>query len=135
LIGFLTANRQGERYLLSTSTTMLAAPIIVRTGEAVMARGGFHGLDPILTPQALARLVDQRQVRFVMIDDLSTVSRRLGAETAARPIAEWVRTHGEPVDPELWRPRSATRTSAMRLYDLRPGTTLVSIGLDQALED
>lgn len=134
LITFLAANRQGERYLLSTSTTMLAAPIIVRTGEPVMARGGFHGLDPILTPGALARLVEERQVRFVMLDDLSMVSRRLGAETAGRPIAGWVRAHGTPVDAEHWRAPGARR-SPMTLYDLRPGTGLVSIGLDQALED
>ncbi|HEY2992121.1 MAG TPA: glycosyltransferase family 39 protein [Methylomirabilota bacterium] len=127
LIEFLAANRQGERYLLSTSTTMLAAPIIVRTGEPVMARGGFHGLDPILTPPALARLVETRQVRFVMLDDLSTVSRRLGAETAGRPIAEWVRAHGTPVDPDLWRVPGARR-STMRLYDLRPPTGVYLVG-------
>jgi len=126
LIKFLAVNRQGERYLLSTSTTMLAAPIIVRTGEPVMARGGFHGLDPILTPAALARLVAEGQVRFAMVDDLSFVSRRLGAETAGRPIAEWVRTHGTPVDAEHWRAAGARRT-AMMLYDLRPGTALVPI--------
>ena len=135
LIAFLAANRQGERYLLATSTTMLAAPIIVRTGEPVMARGGFHGLDPILTPTAMARLVEERQVRFVMIDDLSGVSRRLGAETAARPIAEWVRSHGAPVDPDLWRVPGARRATTMALYDLRPTTGVVSIGLEQALED
>ena len=54
LVGFLKANRRGERYLLSTSTTRLAAPIIISTGEAVMARGGFHGLDPILSTEKLA---------------------------------------------------------------------------------
>jgi 4-amino-4-deoxy-L-arabinose transferase-like glycosyltransferase len=135
LIAFLAVNRQGERYLLATSTTMLAAPIIVRTGEPVMARGGFHGLDPILTPGALARLVNERQVRFVMLDDLSAVSRRLGAETAGRPIAEWVRAHGTPVDPDLWRVPGSRRTAAIQLYDLRPGTGVVSVGLEQALED
>ena len=41
LIAFLTANRQGERYLVATSSTRLAAPIIIQTGQAVMARGGF----------------------------------------------------------------------------------------------
>ena len=134
LIAFLAANRQGERFLLATSTTMLAAPIIVRTGEPVMARGGFHGLDPILTPAALARLVDERQVRFVMLDDLSPVSRRLGAETAGRPIAEWVRAHGTPVDPDLWRV-PGPRRGPMTLWDLRPGPALVSTGLEQALEE
>jgi hypothetical protein len=63
LVGFLKANRQGERHLLSTSTTRLAAPIIISTGEAVMARGGFHGLDPILSTEKLARMIETNQVR------------------------------------------------------------------------
>jgi 4-amino-4-deoxy-L-arabinose transferase-like glycosyltransferase len=117
LIAFLQANRRGERYLLATSTTMLAAPIIIQTGEPVMARGGFHGLDPILTPDQLARMVDAGDVRFVMLNDLSTVSRRMGAEAAGQPITDWVRTNGQLVDPALWR---TGRRTAMTLYDLRP---------------
>lgn len=118
LIEFLNANRADERYLLAASTTMLAAPIIIQTGEPVMARGGFHGLDPILTPDKLAALVASRQVRFVMLGDLSFVARRLGAETAGRPIADWVRANGTPVDPALWR-AVPDRRSGMQLYDLR----------------
>jgi len=83
---------------------------------------------------ALDRLVATRHVRFVMLGDLSMVARRLGAETAGRPIAEWVRAHGTPVDPDLWRVPGA-RSSAVRLYDLRPGAGVVSVGLEQALED
>jgi 4-amino-4-deoxy-L-arabinose transferase-like glycosyltransferase len=122
LIAFLTANRQGERYLLATSSTMLAAPIIIQTGQAVMARGGFNGVDPILTPEKLADMVRAKQVRFVMLGDLWTASRRLGAETAQQPIAEWVRANGKLVDPTLWR-ADTSLGSAMQLYDLRPGTT------------
>jgi 4-amino-4-deoxy-L-arabinose transferase-like glycosyltransferase len=107
---------------LATSTVTLAAPIIVATGEPVMARGGFHGLDPILTPDTLARMVDARDVRFVMLNDLPLVSRRMGAEAAGQPIADWVRANGKSVDPELWR---TTRRSAMTLYDLRPDLGLV----------
>jgi 4-amino-4-deoxy-L-arabinose transferase-like glycosyltransferase len=124
LIAFLTANRQGERYLLATSTTKLAAPLIIQTGEPVMARGGFHGLDPILTPEKLAAMVAARQVRFMMLGDLSMVSRRLGAEVAQEPIAQWVRSNGRPVDAALWRPAGARRT-AMRLYDLKPDLAVV----------
>jgi 4-amino-4-deoxy-L-arabinose transferase-like glycosyltransferase len=124
LVTFLTANRDGERYLLATSTTMLAAPIIIQTGQPVMARGGFHGLDPILTPEKLAGMAAARQVRFVMLGDLSLVSRRLGAEVTQEPIAQWVRSNGRPVDPALWRPAGGRRT-AMRLYDLRPDVALV----------
>ncbi|HEV2056377.1 MAG TPA: glycosyltransferase family 39 protein [Methylomirabilota bacterium] len=125
LISFLTSNRQGERYLLATSTTMLAAPIIIQTGQSVMARGGFHGLDPILTPEKLAGMAAARQVRFVMLGDLSVVSRRLGAEVAQEPIAQWVRSNGRLVDAALWRPPGSRRT-AMRLYDLRPDAALVT---------
>jgi len=122
LIAFLEAHRRGERYLLATSSATLAAPIIVQTGAAVMARGGFHGLDPILTPDKLARLVEAGEVRFVMLNDLSLVSRRLGAEAAGQPIADWVRANGTPVDPALWR---TSRRSAMTLYDLRPALGLI----------
>jgi len=116
LIAFLQANRATQRYLLATSSTTLAAPIIIQTGEPVMARGGFHGLDPILTPDKLARTVEAGELRFVMLGDLSLVSRRMGAEIAGRPIADWVRANGKPVDPALWR---GTRRS-LALYDLRP---------------
>ena len=121
LIDFLTVNHHGERYLLATSSVTLAAPIIIATGEPVMARGGFHGLDPILTPDSLARLVEAREVRFVMLNDLSLVSRRLGAEAAAQPIADWVRAHGRSVDPGRWR---ASTRAAMALYDLRPDLSI-----------
>jgi len=82
-----------------------------------MARGGFHGLDPIVTPQRFARLIEAGEVRFAMVDDLSPVSRRMGADIAGQPVAEWIRTHGKPVDPTLWK---TTRRSPMTLYDLRP---------------
>jgi 4-amino-4-deoxy-L-arabinose transferase-like glycosyltransferase len=123
LVAFLHSSRRGERYLLATSTAILAAPIIIQTGEPVMARGGFHGLDPILTPEKLAALVAAREVRFVMLGDLSAVSRRLGAEQAGRPIAEWVRANGRPVDPALWR-ADGRRADGLSLYDLRPDAGL-----------
>ena len=118
------ANRQGERYLLATSTTTLAAPIIIQTGEPVMARGGFHGLDPILTPERLPELVAARQVRFAMLGDLSFVSRRLGAEVA-QPHRRVGPRQRHARRPGAVAGGGASLGSAMRLYDLRPGTPLV----------
>jgi 4-amino-4-deoxy-L-arabinose transferase-like glycosyltransferase len=123
LVAFLEANHAGERYLLATSTTRLAAPIIIGSGHSVMAMGGFHGLDPILTPEKLAAMVEARQVRFVMVGDVPFISRRLGADLAARPIVDWVQAKGQLVDPALWRSSAlGERRSGMRLYDLRPAT-------------
>jgi 4-amino-4-deoxy-L-arabinose transferase-like glycosyltransferase len=122
LVSFLTANHNGERYLLATSTAQLAAPIIINTGEAVLARGGFHGLDPAVPPEKLARMVEAKQVRFVMLGDVAGVSRKMGADAAGKPTADWVRANGKLVDPILWR--SSRRRSSMELYDLRPDITL-----------
>jgi len=123
LVGFLKANRKSERYLIATSTAQLAAPIIIDTGQAVMARGGFHGLDPAVTPETLAQMVAAKQVRFVMIGDVAIVSRRMGARAAGKQVAHWVRANGKLVDPALWRTISTTQ--GMQLYDLRPEAGLI----------
>ena len=69
LVDFLAANRGAERYLLATTTTRLAAPIIIATGMPVLARGGFHGLDAAVSSDALARMVREGEVRFAMVGD------------------------------------------------------------------
>ncbi len=118
LAAFLRANRTGERYLLTTTTTQVAAPLIIETGEPVLARGGFHGLDGAITADGLERLVRSGELRFAMTGDLTAANRRMGARAAARPVDDWIRAHGRLVDPSHWRPeRGAT---GMRLYDLRP---------------
>jgi len=140
LIRFLEENRHGERYLLAASTTRVAAPIIIATGEPAMAMGGFHGLDPILTVETLADLVATNQVRFAMQGDLSLIDRRMGAETATGPVRDWIRQHGTLVDPALWGAGVATDNEAtaaarrqarvvtgLELYDLKPGQEIVPL--------
>ncbi len=124
LVSFLKANRGDERFLLATPSTRLAASIIISTGEPVMAMGGFHGLDPILSPEKLARMVEANQIRFVMLGALSVISRRLGAEAAGRPVAEWVRANGRLVYSNPGRLNSSGKES-LELYDLRPDAPLV----------
>ena len=127
LIAFLQGNHQGERFLLATPSAQLASPLIIATGRPVMAMGGFHGLDPILTPEGLARLAEAGEVRFVMLGDLSVASRFMGAESAGRPLADWVRAHGKPVDAALWSGSAlgGGRGARRQLYDLRPAAGLV----------
>lgn len=133
LVAFLRANRSGERFLLGMSSAPLAAPIIVRTGEPVMAMGGFHGEDPILTPERLERLIVARELRFALIGDEGGFGWRPGGETANLAVAEWIRANGTIVDPALWRADVAggaarpgrLRIAGMQLYDLRPSPGLV----------
>jgi 4-amino-4-deoxy-L-arabinose transferase-like glycosyltransferase len=135
LVAFLRANRSAERFLLGMPSAPLAASIIVRTGEPVMAMGGFHGEDPILTPERLERLIVAREIRFVLIGDEGGFGWRPGGETANLAVAEWIRSNGTLVDPELWRAdiaggattRGRLRIAGMQLYDLRPGAGLVTL--------
>ncbi len=87
-----------------------------------MAMGGFHGLDPILTLEGLARLVAAGEVRFVMLGELSAASRFMGAESVGRPLADWVRAHGKPVDAARWGGSVPDGGGGARrqLYDLKP---------------
>ncbi len=121
LAAFLQANRHGERFLVATSTSQLAAAIIVATGEPVMARGGFHGQDPALTPDSLAQRVAAGDVRFAFVGDMSAINRRFGPGQV--DVVAWIRAHGTPVDPALWR-GAAPRT--IELYDLRGSPPLVA---------
>lgn len=108
---------QAAVLVVATPSAQLASPLIIATGRPVMAMGGFHGLDPILTPEGLARLVEAGEVRFVMLGDLS----------AGRPLADWVRAHGQPVDVALWGGSGPDRGRGARrqLYDLKPEAGLV----------
>lgn len=126
LIGFLKANRAGERFLVAVPNALQAAPIIVATGEAVMAMGGYLGHDPILTPDKLERLVQGGDLRFVMLGGFALGPANTVGE---RALARWIADHGVPVDPALWRGSadgSDTSEDGLRatggpaqLYDLR----------------
>ncbi|MBI3966719.1 MAG: glycosyltransferase family 39 protein [Chloroflexi bacterium] len=66
LIEYLQAHRGESRFLLAVPNANLAAPLILVSGEPVMALGGFGGGDPILTTPALAERVRTGQVRFFL---------------------------------------------------------------------
>lgn len=130
LLSFLQQQRGDERFVVAVPNAQMAAPLIIAAGLPVLTMGGYLGSDPILEPRDLARMVEGRTVRFVMIGGFRLTPSLSAHEQA---ISEWVRATGKPVDPALWRLRS--RPSATykvplagqlvtmqrpELYDLRP---------------
>jgi 4-amino-4-deoxy-L-arabinose transferase-like glycosyltransferase len=129
LLSFLQGRRVNERFLVAVpSSTTASAP-----DNCHRYAGDCHGrlfrFNPILTPPDLQRLVETGQLRFVMIGDARRWTRRHASQQA---IDDWVRSHGKPVDPALWRAdtepaREASSASAYpgarrdppELYDLR----------------
>jgi 4-amino-4-deoxy-L-arabinose transferase-like glycosyltransferase len=108
LIAFLQAHRGGARFLVATPNALLAAPVIIRTGQPVMAFGGFFGNDPAMSVEAFARAVERGEVRYVAL----ATNRR------TRDFERWVRAHGTMVDPAEWRSLPPEPRRAIELYDV-----------------
>jgi 4-amino-4-deoxy-L-arabinose transferase-like glycosyltransferase len=79
LTSYLEANRGDTRFMLAVPSSMSAAPIIIQTGQPVMAMGGFSGGDPILTADQLAQDVKDGLVRFFLLQG----ARRSAGENPA----------------------------------------------------
>ncbi len=78
MLAYLQAHRDGAKYLVATLNANSAAPIIIATGDPVMAIGGFSGTDPILTADEFAKLVASGQVRYVLLQGAGRGGRRFG---------------------------------------------------------
>lgn len=101
LVAFIEANHQGERIMLAAAGSQPISPIIIQTGHPVIAMGGFMGADPALPFADFGRLVDERQLRFVLLPDSPRFGRDANPERT-----ETVRATCCPVEPSLWRPDS-----------------------------
>ncbi|MBI2738007.1 MAG: glycosyltransferase family 39 protein [Rhodospirillales bacterium] len=108
LLAFLEKHRGNARFLLAAPNALLAAPVIIGTGQPAMAFGGFFGNDPVMSVDAFARAVERGEVRFVVL----ATNRR------TRDFERWVRAHGTVVDPAQWRSLPPEPRRAIVLYDL-----------------
>jgi 4-amino-4-deoxy-L-arabinose transferase-like glycosyltransferase len=67
LVRYLLAHKGHAQFLLATMTAAAAAPIILDTGQAAMALGGYVGQDRILTRDQLIHQIDSGTVRFFLL--------------------------------------------------------------------
>ena len=81
LADFLLSHDDGQTYLLATANATTAAPVILATGRAVMAIGGFKGSDPAISLEEFIALVRGGQVKYFLLGgmSLSKRDRKLGA--------------------------------------------------------
>ncbi|MCR4436888.1 MAG: glycosyltransferase family 39 protein [Clostridiales bacterium] len=93
LIDFLLRNKQDEKYLVAVSNATTAAPIILETGQPVMAVGGFLGSDPILTADKLEKMVQNGEIRYFQVS---------GMGNSQSEITRWVMEHGTVVSSDQW---------------------------------
>ncbi len=114
LLSYLETNRGGTQFLLATLTAHVAAPIILATGDPVMAVGGFGGNDAILTADQLVDAVARGRVRFFLMEE----GRGVGSGPPLGPVgprqadnSSWVRENCAPVPPQIWQTPASDQPS------------------------
>jgi 4-amino-4-deoxy-L-arabinose transferase-like glycosyltransferase len=105
LLSYLAANRADARFLVAVPSAMQAAPIILATGEPVMALGGFAGGDRILTTDALATRVGAGDVRFFLLPAPGSIPAGVPGPGGfgQADVSRWVADRCASVPADLWR--------------------------------
>jgi 4-amino-4-deoxy-L-arabinose transferase-like glycosyltransferase len=120
LLTFLEENDNGETFIVAGMRANDVAPIIVGTGRAAMAIGGFSGSDPILTAEEFAAYVARGEVRFVLGSGQNGPANR--PNSAQGDVMAWVQNSCSVVkDLTLGSggPQNPNNGQAV-LYDCRP---------------
>lgn len=110
LLAFLQERRGRARFVVAAPNALLAAPVIVRTGQPALAFGGFLGNDPAMSIDAFAKAVERGEVRYAVL----STNRR------PRDFDRWVQAKGKLVDPAEWRSLPPEPRRGIALYDLAP---------------
>ncbi len=100
LIRYLEAHQGSARYLVATASSNEASSIIITTGKAVMALGGFSGNDSILTTSQLAKLVAGGSVHYFLVQSGGMNNSSL---------MQWVEAHGTVVSPSQYGASSSAQ--------------------------
>jgi 4-amino-4-deoxy-L-arabinose transferase-like glycosyltransferase len=90
LVAYLEARQGSAKYLVAANGSMTTAPIIIKTGKAVVTIGGFNGADPAPTLSRLQAMVAKGELRYVLIGGP-------GGRGGSDAIATWVQQHGTAV--------------------------------------
>jgi 4-amino-4-deoxy-L-arabinose transferase-like glycosyltransferase len=93
LVAFLQANQGDATYLAATMRATTASPLILATGEPVMAMGGFSGGDQILTVEELRGMVSEGEVRFFLVSP---------QEGQRNQLVRWVTNSCAAVPQHVW---------------------------------
>ncbi|WP_369363080.1 ArnT family glycosyltransferase [Streptomyces sp. CG4] len=104
LLAYLTAHRDGARYLAAVPGWQSAAPYILAADAPVLPMGGFTGQVPYPAPAAFRHLIDTGQLRYVVL-----TAGTFRARTPAGDLARWTAAHCPLVPSAAYDPLDRTR--------------------------
>jgi 4-amino-4-deoxy-L-arabinose transferase-like glycosyltransferase len=118
-VRYLMAHHGNEKWLVAVVGAMVAAPVILDTGQPVMAVGGYNGNDPAPTVGQLQQYVHSGELRYVWTSGSSGIRsvRSSVGNNDAKVVDDsmgWVAAHCAVVPPAAYGGSSASTT---QLYD------------------
>ena len=96
LVSYLEAHQGSAKYLVAANGSMTTAPIIIKTGKAVVTIGGFNGADPAPTVAQLRQLVADGELRYVLVSG-DGAGGGPGRGGTSQALTTWVEQHGTAV--------------------------------------
>ncbi len=109
LVAYLRQHRAGEKWLVATANTTEAAPLIVLSGEPVMALGGWQGSEPAISQADLKQKIRAHELRYVLVSSF-------GGRSGDDSLFHWIRDNATPVPKKRWQSKSATDRPGMGLF-------------------
>jgi len=116
LVKYLEDHRGSATYLVAVVGSETAAEVIDRSGQPVIAMGGFLGWDPTPTLSAFEHLATSGKVRYVYAS--AGTGAMLGGTNATAAVEQWVRAHGRVVSPSA----CGAALAGWKLYDVSHST-------------
>lgn len=113
LITYLQEHNTGEKYLVATTSSQTATPIILATGSPVIAWGGFKGSDTALTTTQLEALVTSGELKYVILGG--------GMGSGNSDLTTWVQEHGTEIPQSEWSATSTASTDTTSQSSQREG--------------
>jgi 4-amino-4-deoxy-L-arabinose transferase-like glycosyltransferase len=107
MIKYLEAHQDGATWLVAVPNAMSAAPIILKTGKAVMALGGFSGQDRAMTVGKLQRYVTAGKLDYLLLGGFGP---RGGGDSE---VTSWVRKNCTAVKPSAYGASSSSSTQTL----------------------
>jgi 4-amino-4-deoxy-L-arabinose transferase-like glycosyltransferase len=96
LVSYLEAHQGSAKYLVAASGSQTTAPIIIKTGKAVVTIGGFNGADPAPTLNQLQAMVAKGELKYVLVSGTGGGGPG-GRGDTSQALQTWVTQHGTAV--------------------------------------
>jgi 4-amino-4-deoxy-L-arabinose transferase-like glycosyltransferase len=109
LVSYLEQHQGAAKYLVAVTGSQQSAPIILQTGKAVVTIGGFTGSDNAPTVSRLAEMVNNGELKYVLLSSTGSGGGP-GGGSSSSAISAWVQAHGTAV--------TSVTTSSGTLYAL-----------------